>query len=1394
MPFVLIVLLLFAEVALSLDKKLHYRNVDAVMTAAIICAVQLVSNLLAEIFGTAWWTSLISYESMWLLQAAAIITVKIYTKKKDKYTKYGIPSKYTGGWRFDFIGRYYDFDDGAPKVTSKPMTPYKGWFAFVCAVILGIVFSVQTKQYSNLSNTLALPYPAMGLLSLLVEFSIFCNSDTHWSSIIKRYKRRIGCSGRRELAKARYSGIDDFSYLFVKNHMWEDNHITHATKINWKQQSKTRITYYNFSDKSTQEYDKKEYNPALEEFIKANNLEAEELYVAAYNLIDKNQNVLIKTPSYVDFEPYLTALVKMKVAKTQKTVLIVSCEEKKNTTTKKLENAFEEYFGFEGIPVIETIDDCIKKKRFRENEAKKESEVKKKFSHFLELSKEEHKGSDFFDAIPEKEADIIIAAPEDICNPESTDVVRDIVKDLGLIVYYDFSDCVQEEALFARIVHSVLDFDDKVSTLYMSDGFFDLEQVLDNFFSKRNLYRIDAPRKPSPQSYVTGWRAENINEMQARTISDASRNIGNHIPVLYDGGSTVSNDFMIVEDEYDAYAENYSNIAQDALAERLDCHVGWTDVLGGNSVFCAVSDTYNNAAHAYRAMCGIGTMNEYINIISRPYLLRDYLMYHLRYFAHHPDVLSSYSPGVIKTARAIAYEACTKAHIVGCTEEQLLKYVAEAGLQTEKKPSAMLEALVETVLGEGVDEIGYVSSDVNERFYISDLVYRKIVDKAGLMEKIHFVNNNKVISRSKREYPCVIPQQKIVLNGVKYTVEKVEGSRVEITDSNLREPIFVNRTVRTCKVDAKKCETFATLVQHGSNSSIEFRRIVCDVEITTFGNIVFKDNYHPLSENCRFDYREVTEKPINSYGDVNVFNIKISSRMITKENSAELAHIFAILMNEMMPTFFPKYSSRILIGCNGWNIDENLDKDSISTLNIATQMDIAGTEELEDNEICLYILEDSAMETGLVNVFWQDEEFRYMLKILEDYLYFQEMIRREEFYNIFAYKYKSLLHQLRKILLQVINETIDAPGGNSNPHYLNSIRRGRNKFNDLERHLVFNMTCDFCGKKIEPKSGQQFKYHFYAYSGKISCMSCYAKAVCSEKHSQGDIALFQQDINAWFYKRYRSSVTHTFYNNLEDAEFLADAMGTHNEYIVTDDIDVGNIAGISWTTVDDTVAAARNDEYIPVTLTTQPFEDEGIDYEDAERAAYVVTDANISSILIANGMPYKEYMSVLCHEMTHQWQAKNLDRAKLMSNVPGERINEFGLKVPLDLYRIEGHAEWERIQYIKKNWSHIRARKEIAALKARIDPYGIGYLWMARMMRVGADDMSIPADRTFGFIMKRNYYQLTNNSFKLMQLYFGTEAPQDEPVAEETTTQAEPETNSDNPPSEISQDESTQTE
>jgi len=1354
---VFLLLVCIIQIFLAPAKPLRYRNVDSVIAAFWFLVAAFAFDIIAALLSM---SSLYDLFGLFVLAEGIVLSlIKIITKRKDSLIKYGIPQKYTMGHRYSLINRFYSLEQRTPIVYTRSSTAQFFGVAACSTVLLAGIFTYQAFKYPSIRNTVFIPIAAAALLAFLVEFCIFCFGASEWDKLHKRYKMSLKCKNRRQLAKMRFSALSDFSYIFMKNFVWEKLHIMRATKFNWKKSAfENHISYYDFTKRSKSSYETKEYNPELEAFITSNNLEPNELYVTAYSLIDRNENVLLKTPSYAEFEPYLIALIKMKVAKTQKIVLVVSNDEKKAITASKINGAFKEYMGFDEIPLMQTIDECVKSRKLEKQRVEKADEERRNSSHFSVLTAGGDVPVDTDAFRPVKAPDIVITAPEDICNPENAEFVREIIDALGLIIYYDFSDSVQEEALFAKIIHSVLDYNDKISTLYMTDSFFDLEQVIDNFFSKRNLYEIKVSRAPSAASYVMGWKAENINEMQSRTNPDASRDMGNHIPILYDAGACTENDFIVVEDEFDTYVENQLNFSDESITSRLDYHVGWTDVIGGNSAMCTVSDTYNNVAHTYLAMTGVGSSSEYINIISRPYLLRNYLMYHLRYFTLYPGVLSSYSPGLIKTQKALAYEAVVKLFVVGCTKEQLLRYVEITSVDCEPEPEEIVKALVACAGCENV-ELLEITTDSRERYHINEAIYKEIIDKTGLIEKIEFWTNRQVYIRNKREYSYLLPHQKIVLNGVKYTVEKIEGNRVELTDSNTREPMYITRPVRTCKMKVNDVEEYGSRIQNNNSSSISFSRLTADVEISTYGNIIFKDCYRPFCKDSHYDYQCVTEPQVKRYENINVFTIDIGSHRINSENSARLSKLLALLLNEMLPTFFPRQGNRIVVACKGWNISPDFGKETISTAHTVAQMDIDSPKESSEDRISLYILEDSPVETGLVNVFWQDEEVRYMLKVLEDYLYYLKYINRRERKELFDDSYVKDLTLLKRILLEVINETFKAydQDFDETNAFENKIRVSRNKFNRLDVTKTFDIYCDYCGKKIQQKSSDGHDYHFYAYSGLVSCMDCYSTAVCGEKHDKQAIRGLAEAVNKWFEKKYKDSVVLDFYNYLEDAERVTEISTSPNEdrYIVTDDSDtdemVLGVAATAFNGKTGDIGIFGNSEFIAVTGDCNQ---EIPGFVDSVRASYLIEDDAHPYILIRDGLPFISYMGTLSHEMTHQWQYQNLDMEKLAHNVPSGGVSEFGQSVDLTSYRSEGHAEWESVRYLRNHGGRKAARQKVRVLNVDRSEYGAGYRWMRNMMKFGHDDLRIPAARTFGFILKRNYYQLTKNSFALMRLYF----------------------------------------
>ncbi len=1354
-PVLALILLYIAEILLPPSRRNSYQNLEAVITAGAFCII----NTVAFVVVTA--TALISPDELgWImvaLQAAAIIICKLIVNNRNKHSKSYIPSAYSKGLSGDIVRIFYKQNDIGPGFVLKSSVDNLGIACFVAAAALYLFFIFQSYYYTDP----LLPETALSLVSLALEAGLFLSGKSVLSSRIAEYQRKKGCRNSRELAAAKHSCSDDYEYLFRDNHISNHAHIIRATKQHYLPDSPVpTITFYDFKTKKNYSYNTTHTNVQLENFITENNLKVNELFCAAYNLLDENQNVLLKAPSYADFEPYLAAIIKQKIAKTEKIVFIVNSVDNQRILREMLSRSFTEYFGFEAVPVIRTIGEWCNEKQISEQEKKNSVGNLNPFSNIPSDPDEIY--------VPEKEPDVVIASPDDICDPLYTPLIRKAVAKIGLLVYYDFNDCVQEEPLFAKTVHSILDSEDAVSTLYMTDGFFDLEQALDNFFSTRTIYQITVPRSAPETSYDIVWKSENSQRIQSREIADASRNFGTHIALAYYALGFISNDAMVVADEFDAYAENIHNYTNESVLGRIDHHIGWKDVIGGESVYCTVSDTYNNIAHTYLSMRGIGRKSEFINIISRPYLLRKYLAYNLKYFSSEPGVLTTFSSGIIKTPRAVASQAVALAYILGCTPEKLTEYANTLKLDATFEPGEILK-MITVIAYEG--EIDVIITQKDGRYHLDKDSYITIMSKNEFISKMIFTVNNETIRRPYRDYKYLVPQQKLVLNGIKYTVLSVNGNQVELTDSNNRDPVCATRTVRTCLASVSSFEDYGKNYHHGNDSYITFSHLVCNVDVNVVGRITFTDSYSLLGKNAHYTFSEICNVAEQKYTNANIFRIKIGSPMINSANKDTLAHMFALLFNEMLPTFFPKHSDKIMVACSGWSIPLHLSFDDITPRHIVTPLDINDPDPAGENEICMYIMEDSAIETGIVNVFWQDEEFKYMLKILEDYLYHIEFVDRDEAIVMFGKEYLPVLHKLRKLLLFVINENEqdeDLVLASGNRVYVNSIRTSKRKFNKLDLTDKYSMSCDFCGAKITSSPAQKNAYHYYQYSGIVSCPDCYAKAICSEKHGIDAVTAFELGIDEWFQDKYRETAREIpFYNYFEDVEYLCKNTPFANRFIITDDAFDAPVAGISRSgRAYPGYATANNIEHIRCTPL-----DDAVDHYDIQRAAYRLEDNSDRAIFIRDGYPQDEYLVTLCHEMVHQWQFTSLDDYKMHQGKPHDTVDEFGNPVSLDGFRYEGHAVWTEIKYAKKTHKRKVARKRIKDLKYRNDEYGVGYRWMCDLMKFGHRDPYAPSYiHTREFKRKLRYYQLRKNAFGVMRLYYGRDVLASTDPAEETQT------------------------
>ena len=1342
-PIYMLAPLITLSFLLGEKSKKSYENIYSALVSVIACGVCSVSCIVAELIG---FYNPVFNMVIGVLPSLAAIICKLVIRKISKSDGYFIPYRYTNGKLVKLLEIFYE----------RHYTVFflKNKYVFVrnmllIAGVLGFLFGVWQTINTNQTPS-SFPVALCSLIIAFFEIAFFLCGKTRLAKAEENYKIISKRDNARDYMKAGYEFPDDYEYLFRKVNATEKPHLLYSTIHNYaeSQDGTESIKLYDFEEKRYTNFIDYEQNDILNEFLKSNGLKVNNLYVQVFTLLNKGNNVLMKASSYTDFDPYLAALIKIKSAETYKTIVVVDSNDSGNGFINRYRRIFKEYFGISAIPVIRKFKDAIAVDY--DQEIPKTSKSGGIDTLFGDIFNEETENIISSDKV---KTDVIVVTPEDILDSENTDALRKFASDINFIIYYDFSECVHEETLMCKIVHSVLDSNDKISTLYMTDGFFDFKQAINNFFSVRPFYEVIVPRKYPQKSYCTVWKYEYAGEIQERAITNPSVDFGMHPVLAVYGMNHLNNNCMLIADENDIYAETFSEFGSlSSTISKVDCFVGWKDLIDGNYVYCSVTDRYNNIPHTYLALRGLGIQSEYINIISKPYLLREYLAYFSKFFSMEPDALTSFSAAMINTSRALALECIVKCFLVGCTESQIKNYAVKLRLDHTKR----LELLLKDIL----NETGLIDTEIelnteyhNGLYFVSKEIYDEIIDKTEFVKKVFFSVNNQQIVRYQKDFRYLVPRQKIVLDGKKYTVLKINGNHIELSDSQAREAVYSTRIIRSCHAYKAKKQSTVQYISHNNSSSMQMTNIICDLDVNIHGRISFKDSYSfdESKQTNNYMYTKASSVFVRKYKDANILRVKFKfPEDITSENRNSMAHTMALLINEMLPTFFPRHSERIVLACSGWNGEIPLEAEKVNLDYIVSLFKSDDEEACCDDEFCIYMFEDSEIETGVVNVFWQDEEIRYMFKILEDYLYFLEVVDRDTKNRIFGENTERPLHELRKALLHLV----DHPLENGMTEYANSIRRTRDTFNEKRLINTYAMVCDFCGKPIK-NNGSNNSYKFYHYAGKQSCPQCASTAVTTE--DIGQVALCESIVKEWISDSYGAAITGPSFNSLEDAEFINKQANPDEYYATTDDRDYGTIAYTSLCSTQADVSLFPDEELMLRVVSGTSGEralSKSSDCEDSVRSGYFTDNANV--ILIENGLPRFRHESVQAHELTHQWQYEKLSTELVYAEpCPLTIRNDFGQNEDLTQFKLEGQSSWVEWCYLRKHGHFKEAAKLKRSLMNSNNVYGVGFRWFRNLIRIGGTDKYSRIRRSFSFKLKRLKYQILKNPYGLMMLYFG---------------------------------------
>jgi len=352
-----------------------------------------------------------------------------------------------------------------------------------------------------------------------------------------------------------------------------------------------------------------------------------------------------------------------------------------------------------------------------------------------------------------------------------------------------------------------------------------------------------------------------------------------------------------------------------------------------------------------------------------------------------------------------------------------------------------------------------------------------------------------------------------------------------------------------------------------------------DFEITTTGYFSY---FHRVDFNSRgFQRVDLADKKLlRHYASGRLLSLTISLDRFefSAESKKQLAPALTLLLNEIFVSVFPEtyhFICAATINSPEVSLSNQVQK-------LLPDLIIDSPPSRVDDEITIYLFEDSMTDMGLVQAFYEYGD--NTLSLLDDYLFWVlQKQQQADFYLKFGYpEVPDWLH------LEELSQLVEALTEHL-PITTRSARQSYLKNKDSQPYLsAGNETCDFCGKKLSLASFEQLS------DGRVRCTECKDAAISQTE----DFKEVLQDTRSW--------LTRTFNLKLRQ----------------TVDIHFTNTRVIHGIT---------GEVFIPTS-----------NY-DPRAVGLAVRSGGGYSVYIENGAPDYLVISTVAHELTHIWQYDNLD-------------------------------------------------------------------------------------------------------------------------------------------------------
>ena len=599
---------------------------------------------------------------------------------------------------------------------------------------------------------------------------------------------------------------------------------------------------------------------------------------------------------------------------------------------------------------------------------------------------------------------------------------RAVFQNIDVVFCINVDKIISESALNLNLLASVLSYDryDSVQYIVFGDRVNGLKQTVSQVFMKNDFaYQVVnssieeslsanfwATEKGWFQSAILpGFAARYLGQLVPLAIPGFKYKI-KHVDVISKGQSFVDQllSLQMAQPQLKKYlAKDIVNLDESITFSESENFIKLDE-----NALVIVGDSNNNAPLVLLNWSKYAKKNMFLNIVSAPYLLRDYLVTNMDFFVRNVEAVGNILPVPKTNIKLSVYRLINQLCYGNVAEETLLREIKN--LESSVKIDAFegnqvrfvteaLEDLTERAFGSTIFFASYLKTEnINENQAMGSKRYYKLLESVKyelperLFKNIIFIDSEQHAKVLKKIpvydlYQNYLEGQYVSFNGKCYLIDKIDYDNgiVELLYSNNSNGIRYrqNRNIRNIVHIGINRE----LPELKVRDSVMKKNILCtDLEVNTEGYYEFIDNIS--LEPGGFAYKKVDSSKkglLRNYKSTNILAINITSSEIafmSEQDKFKLSFTLSVLLNEIFETLFSDIRQYILarnvVNDNSYMADF-ADNELVKLYKPIVDSNV-------ENGINLYITEDTELERGITDSIVNNFD-NTIMKVLFDYLY-----------------------------------------------------------------------------------------------------------------------------------------------------------------------------------------------------------------------------------------------------------------------------------------------------------------------------------------------------------------------------------------------------------------------